>query len=145
MDKITKANYKAPLYPIGDKFTTTPARVGHLNQVIDGLNELITTSSVIQAGSNTSAVTINARAGVITMQGPLSPGAPTTYTFTVNNSFVTTNSVILLTVDYSSSADAADNIVCGMDSLISGSFDIVIRAITSTSGTPIKINFLVIG
>jgi len=58
MDKITKANYKAPLYPIGDRFTMTPARVGHLNQVIDGLNNLekeyYVTGYFTKNGSNTS-------------------------------------------------------------------------------------------
>lgn len=58
MEKITKANYKAPLYPIGDRFTLTPARVGHLNQVIDGLNNLekeyYVTGYFTKNGSNTS-------------------------------------------------------------------------------------------
>lgn len=57
MEKITKANYKAPLYPIGDRFTMTPARVGHLNQVIDGLNNLekeyYVTGYFTKNGSNT--------------------------------------------------------------------------------------------
>lgn len=40
MEKITKATYKHPLHPNGDKFTMTPARVGHLNEVIDSVNNL---------------------------------------------------------------------------------------------------------
>lgn len=153
MEKITKANYKAPLYPIGDRFTMTPARVGHLNQVVDGINEvtsgldeIITTASVTQGSSslNNTGVTINSRAGVITMQGPLSPGAAATYTIPVTNSFVSATSVILLTIDYSGSGDAATNLLYGVDSVTSGSFNIIIRSASQT-GTPIKINFLVIG
>jgi hypothetical protein len=40
MEKITKATYKRPLFPNGDKFTMVPARVGHLNEVIDSVNNL---------------------------------------------------------------------------------------------------------
>jgi hypothetical protein len=40
MEKITKATYKRPLHPNGDKFTMVPARVGHLNEVIDSVNNL---------------------------------------------------------------------------------------------------------
>jgi hypothetical protein len=149
MEKITKANYKAPLYPIGDKFTMTPARVGHLNQVIDGLSEitldnLVTTGSVTQTGSNNAPVTINARAGVITMNGPLSPGQIDTYQIDVNNSFVNAGSVVLLTIDYALGIDLADAVTYGIFSVIDGRFSIIIRA-EGTTGTPIKINFLVLG
>lgn len=149
MEKITKANYKAPLYPIGDKFTMTPARVGHLNQVIDGLSEitldnLVTTGSVTQTFSNNTPVTINARAGVITMYGPLSPGQIDTYQIDVNNSFVNAGSVVLLTIDYALGIDLADAVTYGIFSVADGSFSIIIRA-TSPTGTPIKINFLVLG
>jgi hypothetical protein len=145
MEKITKANYKSSLFPNGNNFTFAPARVGHLNAVIDDVNNRISsTSTVTQLTSNDTAVTINSYSGIITMYGPLSPGAATTYEFTVNNSVVTANSVIMLTAQYALAADAADTIVMGFTNLADGSFKIVIRSAGSTAPNAIKIHFLVI-
>lgn len=154
MDKITKANYKAPLYPIGDKFTTTPARVGHLNLVIDEVNTIstdiealsITPGTVTQTSSVDSPagnVTINSKAGIITMFATLTGGA----NFVVNNSFVTANSVILITVEAPSNADSGDRIDFNIYNKQPGLFGITINSSNSmpAQASPYKIHFLVIG
>jgi hypothetical protein len=145
MEKITKATYKRPLFPNGDKFTMTPARVGHLNEVIEDLNDRIgSPATVTQLTSNDTSVTINSHSGVITMYGPLSPGSASTYEFTVNNSIVTTNSVIMLTIQYGAAIDISDAIVMGFSNLANGSFKIIIKSTGSTAPNAIKIHFLVI-
>lgn len=147
MNKITKANYKAPLYPIGDKFTMTPARVGHLNQVIDEVtNKISSPANITQLTDNQTAVTLNANSGVITMAAPTA--ASSNISFTVNNDKVTSSSAILLTTQFAHLEDGNDTILVSTLDVTDGSFKIVVRSTGSTS-TPtsgvLKIHFLVIG
>ena len=117
------------------------ARIGHVNKLASRVTSPV---AVTQLTSNTTDVTVNSYSGVITMYGPLSPGAPTTYDFVVNNSVITADSVIMLTAQYGAALDAADTIVMGVTNLIDGSFKIVVRSSGSTAPNAIKIHFLVI-
>jgi len=154
MEKITKATYKRPLHPNGDKFTMVPARVGHLNEVIDEVNSkstdvedlIITPSTITQAGSVDGPggnVTINSKAGIITMFAVLTGSA----SFVVNNSFVTTDSVILITVEAPSSTDSGDRIDFNIFNKQDGSFGITVNSNNNApaQASPYKIHFLVIG
>ncbi len=165
MEKITKATYKHPLHPNGDKFTMTPARVGHLNEVIDASNTVQsniddvndaldvvtdaligTPGEVTQLTSITTGVTLNAKAGKIRLAANIS--GLTTNTFTLTNNKITSSSVILLTIESSSpAADILDNVVYLVSSIANGSCSITVRSSNAgtapTEGT-IKINFLVI-
>ena len=128
-------NYKKYFSSKGD---SNVARIGHVNKLATRVTSPV---AVTQTTNNNTAVTIDSYSGVITMFGTLA--ATTSYTFTVNNSFVTADSAVLLTIDYSSNADLSDAISYGIGRASDGSFTVMVRATTIT-GTPIKIHFLVI-
>lgn len=62
----------------------------------------ITKGTVTQATNITTAVTVNAASGVITTVALTTAGGATSGPFTVNNSYVTATSTILLTPEYAS-------------------------------------------
>lgn len=132
-------NYKKYFSSKGD---SNVARIGHVNKLATRVTSpTAVTQSSAGATPNSNDVTINSYAGVITMATNLAP--LTTNSFTVSNSFVTSSSVVLITIDLSGNADLTDGITYTIDSVVDGSFDIGIRAL-SVSGSPIKIHFLVI-
>jgi hypothetical protein len=165
MEKITNATYKLPLHPNGDKFTLTPVRVGHLNEIIDASNAVqsniddvndaldVVTNALIgtpeevtQLTGLTTGVTLNTKAGKIRLAANV--GNLNTNTFTLTNNKITSSSVILLTIESSSpSADITDNVVYLVSNITNGSCSITIRAGSATNPPTegiIKIHFLVI-
>ena len=103
------------------------------------------TGTVTQATDHTTGVTINATSGVITLAA-VALAAATNAEFTVTNSTVTANSIILLTVQDENTTNNAQLTAC-THTLASGSFKISIHnpaATGSTSTTASKIHFLVI-
>ena len=91
MEKITKATYKHPLHPNGDKFTMTPARVGHLNEVIDSVNNLekeYYISGYFEKAANGEYVTIVSDHNL--------PISNLSSSFTLQNSGDASNKVMLL-------------------------------------------------
>jgi hypothetical protein len=124
------------------------ARYGHVNALYDALQTdsqpKFTVDTVTQVGSNGYPVTINSTAGIITMSGTLSPIGNN---FTVNNSKVTLNSIILLTPVTGSPSDVAKEILVIPNTIDNGSFNIMAQ-LTTNGGfptvAPISINFLVI-
>ncbi len=103
------------------------------------------TGTVTQATNHTTGVTINATSGVITLAA-VALAAATNAEFTVTNSTVTANSIILLTVQDENTTNNAQLTAC-THTLASGSFKISIHnpaATGSTSTTASKIHFLVI-
>jgi len=102
------------------------------------------TAAVTQATSITTAVTLNSFAGVITLHGTAITNN-TEQEFTVNNSLVDTDSVIIVSVQ-DATADVAGATLCAtVNSLASGSF--VVRLTnpgTAATGTSNKIHFFVI-
>lgn len=98
-------------------------------------------STVTQATSRSTGVTINAPAGQITMNNAsLAAGAEAT--FTVTNSFVTANSVPVVAL---ASGQTAGTSIVAVTAVAAGSFDITVtnlHAATADTGAGV-INFIV--
>lgn len=121
--------------PIIDDLTSIDSRVSTLE-----LN--VAKSTVTQITAITTGVTINAAAGVITtVSSTLAAGSNAT--FIVTNSFVTSASVIMLTVDDSASAGLAK---LNVQTVGSGVFSVNITNIHATNAfnNVIKIHFLIV-
>jgi hypothetical protein len=103
------------------------------------------TGTVTQATDHTTGVEINATSGKITLAA-VALAAATNAEFTVTNSTVTANSIILLTVQDENTTNNAQLTAC-THTIGSGSFKISLHnpaATGSTSATASKIHFLVI-
>ena len=103
------------------------------------------TGTVTQETSHTAGVTINATSGKITLAA-VALAAATNAEFTVTNSTVTANSIILITMQDENTTNNAQLTAC-THTLATGSFKISIHnpaATGATSTTASKIHFLVI-
>jgi len=101
--------------------------------------------TVTQSTGHTTGVTINATSGRITLAA-VALAAATNAEFTVTNSTVTANSIIMLTVQDENTTDNAQ-LTAATHTIGSGSFKISLHnpaATGSTSTTASKIHFLVI-
>ena len=83
--------------------------------------------TVTQATSKATAVTLNKSAGSITLNAA-SLGATTTVTFTLNNSYLSANDTLLLTIASGGTAGAYNAYVSG---LAAGSATIALRNVTA--------------
>ena len=116
--------------------------------VITGAAEgIVHTNSgtVTQATDHTTGVTINATSGVITLAA-VALAATTNAEFTVTNSTVQADSVVLVTMQDENTVNNKQ-LACAIHTVASGSFKISIvnpHSATSTSATASKIHFLVI-
>jgi hypothetical protein len=116
--------------------------------VITGAAEgIVHTNSgiVTQETDHTTGVTIDATSGVITLAA-VALAATTNAEFTVTNSTVQADSVILVTMQDENTVDNKQ-LACAIHTVASGSFKISIvnpHSATSTSATASKIHFLVI-
>ena len=103
------------------------------------------TGTVTQESNHTTGVTINATSGRITLAAS-ALAAATNAEFTVTNSTVTANSIIMLTVQDENTTNNAQLTAC-THTIASGSFKISLHnpaATGATSATSSKIHFLVI-
>tara|TARA_Y100001963_G_C6738398_1_gene427594 strand:- start:809 stop:1528 length:720 start_codon:yes stop_codon:yes gene_type:complete len=101
--------------------------------------------TVTQGDSITTAVTLNATSGIITMHATAIT-ADENIEFTVNNSTVQADSVILLTMQDENTVDNTQ-LVCATHTIGGGSFKITVANTDSaqaSSATAVKIHFLVI-
>ena len=101
--------------------------------------------TVTQASNHTTGVTINATSGIITLAAAALAN-DTNAEFTVTNSKVESDSVILLTMQDENTTDNAQ-LSCAVHTIADGSFKISIMhsdAGGATSATASKIHFLVI-
>ena len=102
--------------------------------------------TITQATDHTTAVTINATSGVITLAA-VALNAATNAEFTVTNSTVQTDSVIILTVQDENTTNNAQLTACTHTIIANGSFKISVfnpAATGATSATASKIHFLII-
>lgn len=118
IDKVTKANF----LPGKDnkRFVVFSKQ---FNALVDKVNTLLGRGTVTQTGSanSTDAVTLNKRAGVITTaSATIAANAETE--FTVNNSFVESDSVVILTGLYNGDSHVSLNV----KSVADGSFVVVL-------------------
>ena len=130
-------NYKKYFKKSSD---ATVARYGHINALYNALSETIsqnqiTTGTVTQSAAD-AAVTINARAGKITLAGIPTNADPNS--FIINNSEVTVNSIILVTFQANLTSNAATRAVTAtINSITDGSFAVCVKpaAVLENSGT----------
>jgi uncharacterized protein (DUF1778 family) len=130
---------------------TKPIGVAYEDQSIIGADRILTDrelgytaaaqGTVTQATSKSTAVTLNKSAGRITMNAA-SLGATTNVSFTLNNSLISTNDVLILNVAASATA-ASYNL--WVDSLNNGSASITLRNTTAGAlAEAVVINFALI-
>jgi len=118
------------------------------NLVITGAGKGIVhtgSGTVTQASNHATGVTINATSGVITLAA-VALAATTNAEFTVTNSTVQADSVILVTMQDENTTDNKQ-LACAIHTVAGGSFIISIinpHSATATSATASKIHFLVI-
>jgi hypothetical protein len=90
----------------------------------------LTKGVVTQSGSITSAVTLNQPAGEITTVSATIAGSVNT--FTLNNSYIKADSIILATVNDTTGAGL---VVVQVDNIVAGSCSISLAGVVSNTGT----------
>lgn len=124
--------------------------IAYLDQDIEGADILLSSGTfgytaaaqgaVTQATSKSTAVTLNKSAGQITMNNA-SLGATTNVTFTLNNSLISTNDILILNV--TSGTAGAYN--CWVSGLSAGAATITVRNISASPlSEAVVINFALI-
>jgi hypothetical protein len=126
------------------------ARYGHINALYNDLSESlsqnqITTGTVTQSAED-ATVTINARAGKITLTGLITNADPNL--FTINNSEVTENSIILVTFEAINTSNSRTKAVTAtIHDVIDGSFGVCVKpaAVSEDNGTQTgRLHFFII-
>jgi predicted ThiF/HesA family dinucleotide-utilizing enzyme len=98
--------------------------------------------TVTQATNKTTAVTLNKPAGVITMNNAALNTA-TNATFTLNNSFISANDTVILTISGGQATPGSYNVFA--NALTAGSVSITLRNISGGSlSEAVVINFAII-
>jgi hypothetical protein len=99
--------------------------------------------TVTQATSKSTAVTLNKSAGRITMNGAALAGN-TAVSFTLNNSYISSNDIIILNISGGAVADATAYTIY-VSSMTTGAVTITLRNLTGTSQSEaIVVNFALI-
>jgi|TARA_R110000868_G_scaffold58901_3_gene181147 hypothetical protein len=130
---------------------TKPIGVAFTDQDINGANIILTDEqlgytaegqgTVTQATSKSTAVTLNKPAGQITMNNA-ALGATTNVTFTLNNTFISTNDILILNVAAGATAGAYN---CWVSGLSAGAASITVRNISAGSlSEAVVINYALI-
>ena len=130
---------------------TKPIGVAYEDQNIVGADLILSDSdlgytaaaqgSVTQLTSKSTAVTLNASAGRITMNNA-ALGATTNVTFTLNNSKLSVNDVVVLSVSEGATAGAYN---CWISGKAAGSATITVRNISASPlSEAVVINFAII-
>jgi len=130
---------------------TKPIGVAYEDQDIVGSNRILSgdelgyapeaQGAVTQATSKSTAVTLNTSAGRITMNNA-SLGATTNVTFTLNNSKISLNDVMVLSVSENATAGAYN---CWVSGKSVGSATITVRNISASPlSEAVVINFAII-
>jgi len=130
---------------------TKPIGVAFTDQDISGANIILSDEqlgytaegqgTVTQATSKSTAVTLNKPAGQITMNNA-ALGATTNVTFTLNNTFISTNDILILNVAAGATAGAYN---CWVSGLSAGAASITVRNISAGSlSEAVVINYALI-
>lgn len=117
-----------------------------LNSAVFDEGFRVARSTVTQLTNITTAVTINAPSGVITTVALTTAGGSTSGPFTVNNSYVTATSTIILTPEYAS-GKTGNPIVMTEDTPGTGTFKIKVgngAPAATVLNDVVKIHFLVL-
>lgn len=130
---------------------TKPIGVAYSDQDISGADTLLSSGqlgytaaaqgTVTQATSKSTAVTLNKSAGQITMNNA-SLGATTNVTFTLNNSYISANDILILNVSGGATSGAYN---CWVSGLGAGTASITVRNITAGAlSEAVVVNFALI-
>lgn len=130
---------------------TKPIGVAYEDQNIVGSDRILSSGelgyttaaqgTVTQATSKSTAVTLNSSAGQITMNNA-SLGATTNVTFTLNNSLISANDIVILNVTAGATAGAYN---CWVSGLSAGAATITVRNITAGAlSEAVVLNFALI-
>lgn len=130
---------------------TKPIGVAYTDQDISGSSTILADGqlgytaaaqgTVTQATSKSTAVTLNKSAGQITMNNA-ALGATTNVTFTLNNSYISANDIVILNVSGGATAGAYN---CWVSGLGAGTASITVRNISAGSlSEAVVINFALI-
>ena len=130
---------------------TKPIGVAYSDQDISGSDLLLSSGqlgyttaaqgTVTQATSKSTAVTLNTSAGRITMNGA-ALAAATNVTFTLNNSYISANDIVILNVSAGATSGAYN---CWVSGLGVGTVTITVRNITAGSlSEAVVINFAIL-
>lgn len=125
--------------------------IAYLDQNIDGADTILSDGSlgytaaaqgtVTQATSKSTAVTLNKSAGQITMNNA-SLGATTNVTFTMNNSLISANDIVILNIAAGATAGSYN---CWVSGLSAGAVTITVRNISASPlSEAVVINFALI-
>jgi predicted ThiF/HesA family dinucleotide-utilizing enzyme len=131
---------------------TKPIGVAYEDQNIVGADRILTDNelgytaaaqgSVTQLTSKSTAVTLNKSAGVITMNNA-SLATATNATFTLNNSLISANDTVILTISGGQATPGSYNVFA--NSLAAGSVSITLRNISGGSlSEAVVVNFALI-
>lgn len=137
IDKVTSANF-LPSKDNGRFYVFSK----QFNALVDSINTLLGRGTVTQTGgaNSTDAVTLNKRAGVITTTSS-TKATDTELEFTVNNSFVKSDSVVQLTGLYNGNGFVSLNV----KSVADGSFIVVYANSSGTTlNSTIGVHFIVL-
>ena len=130
---------------------TKPIGVAYSDQDIVGADQIYSSGelgytaagqgTVTQATSKSTAVTLNKPAGQITMNNA-ALGATTNVTFTLNNTYISANDILILNVGSGATAGAYN---CWVSGLSAGAATITVRNISAGSlSEAVVINFALI-
>lgn len=125
--------------------------IAYLDQNIEGADKLLSDGTlgytaaaqgtVTQLTSKSTAVTLNKSAGQITMNGA-ALGATTNVTFTMNNSFISANDIVILNIAAGATAGSYN---CWVSGISAGAVSITVRNISGGSlSEAVVINFALI-
>lgn len=131
---------------------TKPIGVAYEDQNIIGADFILSDSqlgytataqgTVTQATDKSTAVTLNKSAGRITLNAA-ALGATTSVSFTLNNSFISTNDVLIVTLSGGIATAATYN--CWVNTMSAGSASITLRNVSAGSlSEAVIINFALI-
>ena len=130
---------------------TKPIGVAYSDQDIVGADQIYSSGelgytaagqgTVTQATSKSTAVTLNKPAGQITMNNA-ALGATTNVTFTLNNTYISANDILILNVGSGATAGAYN---CWVSGLSAGAATITVRNISASPlSEAVVINFALI-
>lgn len=122
-------------------------RASDFNPLVDYLNGQsginASTQTVTQGTSITTAVTLNAPAGVITCFAT-SIATGTTQTFTLNNSYITANSIVFVMMNgTNAAANSAPYVASVVPAAGSATITLANGSATATGSNALKLSFIV--
>lgn len=138
---MSESYYNAKNLIVGNGFVRNPERY-YLEDFFNNLPSLTKNGTVTQATNHTTAVTLNANSGIITLAA-VALNATTNAEFTFNNNVIKTSSQIFLTMQDENTTNN-NQLACAVHTIANGSCIITLvnpHSSGATSATASKIHF----